>query len=75
MSKTFEESLSELELLVNKLEQGDIPLEEALSSFQEGMKLSKNLSETLQKAQDTFTKMINEQGEEIFFEDENSNEK
>ncbi len=47
MSETFEESLSELELLVNKLEQGELPLEESLTAFQKGMKLSKTLTETL----------------------------
>ncbi|MHC5865541.1 exodeoxyribonuclease VII small subunit, partial [Streptococcus pyogenes] len=42
-TKTFEENLAELEAVVTKLEQGDVALEEALSEFQKGMKLSKNL--------------------------------
>ncbi|HIW89599.1 MAG TPA: exodeoxyribonuclease VII small subunit, partial [Candidatus Ligilactobacillus excrementipullorum] len=32
---TFEENLADLEKIVNKLEQGETPLEEALASFQE----------------------------------------
>ncbi len=38
---TFEESLQELEQIVTRLEQGDVPLEEALDAFQKGMVLSK----------------------------------
>lgn len=38
---TFEESLEELEKIVARLEQGDVPLEEALDAFQKGMDLSK----------------------------------
>jgi len=33
---TFEESLQELEQIVTRLEQGDVPLEEALDAFQKG---------------------------------------
>ena len=42
--KTFEESLNALEEIVQRLERGDVPLEEALAAFQEGMALSKQLS-------------------------------
>ena len=38
---SFEEAISQLEHLVSKLEQGDVPLEEAISYFKEGMELSK----------------------------------
>ena len=44
---TFEEQLNQLEQIVNHLEQGDVPLEEALDQFQAGMKLSKHLQDTL----------------------------
>ncbi|MFV0558474.1 MAG: exodeoxyribonuclease VII small subunit [Enterococcus sp.] len=64
---TFEESLQELEQIVSKLEQGDVPLEEALSSFQRGMVLSKQCQETLTKAEESLTKMMSENGEEIPF--------
>jgi len=42
----FEDSLAELEQLVNQLEQGDISLEESLKSFERGV----NLTRTCQKA-------------------------
>ena len=35
----FEEQLNELQEIVNKLESGNVPLEDALSEFQAGVKL------------------------------------
>ena len=61
---TFEQELQMLEAIVGKLEQGDVPLEEALA-------LSKKLQETLQNAEDTLTKVINEEGQEVIFEANN----
>lgn len=65
---TFEQELQMLEAIVGKLEQGDVPLEEALAQFQKGVALSKKLQETLQNAEDTLTKVINEEGQEVIFE-------
>lgn len=39
--KTFEESLKQLEQIVQELETGDLPLEKALKKFEEGVQLSK----------------------------------
>lgn len=68
---TFEQELQMLEAIVGKLEQGDVPLEEALAQFQKGVALSKKLQETLQNAEDTLTKVINEEGQEVIFEANN----
>ena len=65
--KTFEESLNALEEIVQRLERGDVPLEEALAAFQEGMALSKQCQDTLEKAEKTLTKMMTENNEEIVF--------
>lgn len=64
-TKTFEENLAELEAVVTKLEQGDVALEEALSEFQKGMKLSKALQKTLQEAEKTLVKVMQADGTEI----------
>jgi exodeoxyribonuclease VII small subunit len=48
---SFEEALQKLEAIVNKLEDGAVPLEESVSLFEEGMKLSKHCSEILEKAE------------------------
>ncbi|MCT7728019.1 MAG: exodeoxyribonuclease VII small subunit, partial [Lactobacillus iners] len=38
---TFEEQLKQLQDIVTKLEGGNVPLEDALNQFQEGVKLSR----------------------------------
>ncbi|AGM98363.1 exodeoxyribonuclease VII small subunit [Streptococcus iniae] len=63
--KTFEENLQELEAIVTQLENGDVPLEEAISQFQEGMLLSKNLQKTLQEAEKTMVKVMQADGTEV----------
>ena len=49
--KKFEENLADLEAIVQKLESGDVALEEAITEFQKGMKLSKELQDTLDQAE------------------------
>lgn len=62
--KTFEENLQGLQDVVNNLEQGDIPLEKALSEFQKGIQLSSQLQDTLKNAEKTLTKVMKGNGEE-----------
>lgn len=47
----FEESMKELEEIVAKLESGDATLEEALSYFEAGIKLSKSCRKMLDTAE------------------------
>jgi len=68
--KTFDESLKQLEKIVEKLEQGDIPLEEALDKFQEGITLSRDLKKTLQDAEEKLAKTVAEDGNEELLEEE-----
>ncbi|MYV05188.1 exodeoxyribonuclease VII small subunit [Furfurilactobacillus milii] len=65
---TFEENLTALQAIVTKLEQGDVPLETALTQFQQGVTLSKQLQDTLDNAEKTLTKMMNDTGQEVDFE-------
>ena len=51
MEQTFEKSLTELEQIVVKLEDGDLPLEESLELFEKGIKLSRDCRERLSKAE------------------------
>ncbi|ALO04045.1 MULTISPECIES: exodeoxyribonuclease VII small subunit [Lactiplantibacillus] len=71
---TFEQNLSQLETIVNQLEQGDVPLEQALDQFQKGVALSKQLQATLEGAEKTLTKMMDENGDEVPFEQADANE-
>ncbi|HHD3216496.1 exodeoxyribonuclease VII small subunit [Streptococcus pyogenes] len=68
-TKTFEENLQDLETIVNKLENGDVPLEEAISEFQKGMLLSKELQKTLQAAEKTLVKVMQADGTEVDMDD------
>ena len=62
--KKFEENLADLEAIVQKLESGQVPLEEAISEFQKGMKLSKDLQETLDQAEKSLVKVMQADGSE-----------
>ncbi|VTS24013.1 exodeoxyribonuclease VII small subunit [Streptococcus dysgalactiae] len=68
-TKTFEENLQDLETIVNKLENGDVPLEEAIAEFQKGMLLSKELQKTLQAAEKTLVKVMQADGTEVDMDD------
>lgn len=48
---SFETALGELEQIVNRLESGDLPLEEALSEFERGVQLARQGQSQLQKAE------------------------
>lgn len=47
----FEQSLSELETLVEALESGDISLEEALAKFERGVQLARSCQDALKTAE------------------------
>ena len=48
---TFEASMTELEAIVNRLEQGDCELDEALKQFERGISLTRASSQKLQQAE------------------------
>jgi exodeoxyribonuclease VII small subunit len=47
----FEDSLKQLETIVGQLEQGDLPLEDSLKLFEEGIRLSAECKEELEAAE------------------------
>jgi len=47
----YEEAIDELENIVNHLEAGDLPLEDALKQFERGIALARSNNQKLQKAQ------------------------
>ncbi|KJL02500.1 exodeoxyribonuclease VII small subunit [Priestia aryabhattai] len=59
---TFEEAMEKLETIVNKLEEGDVPLEEAIQQFQEGMTLSKFCHDRLQHIEKQMETILREDG-------------
>jgi exodeoxyribonuclease VII small subunit len=60
--KSFEERLSRLEQLAEKLKAGGVPLEEAVALFEEGIRLAKDLSKELSKVERKVEILLNEPG-------------
>ena len=54
----FEASLEELEDIVNKMEKGDLSLEESLTAFEKGIKLTKDCQKALQTAEQKVNKLV-----------------
>ena len=64
---SFEDNLKELEEIVEKLEKGDVPLDNAIEEFKKAMDLVKSCDDKLKDAQDTIAKIVNENGEVVDF--------
>ncbi|HEY3346061.1 MAG TPA: exodeoxyribonuclease VII small subunit [Nitrospirota bacterium] len=48
---SFENSMKRLEDIVSKMESGELPLDDSLKLFEEGIKLSRELNKTLEDAE------------------------
>lgn len=59
---SFEEAMEQLEQLVSKLENGDVPLEKAIDLFQEGMKLSHLCNQKLEQVERKIEILVEENG-------------
>ncbi len=47
----FEKNMKDLKQIVSKLENGDLPIDEALKNFEQGVKISSSLKKYLDDAQ------------------------
>ena len=56
----FEDKMQELEKVVTDLEKGDMNLDEALTKFEDGMKLSKECNKMLENAEKKITILLEE---------------
>ena len=61
--RTIEQAMEELEGIVEKLEEGDVPLEKAIAYFQDVMKLSKLCHDKLQSVEKQMDLILREDGE------------
>lgn len=59
----FEQALVELEQLVDKMEAGDLKLEQALEHFERGIKLSRQCQQALEQAEQKVQELTLQQGE------------
>lgn len=58
----FEESLERLEKIVDDLEKGNVPLEQALKLFEEGMQLSSSCRKELEEAEGKVDILLKQNG-------------
>ncbi len=58
--KSFEERLQRLEEINEKINEGEIPLEQAVAQFEEGIKLAKGLEKELSKIERKIEILVNE---------------
>ena len=61
---SFEEALERLETIVDELEGGSLSLEESISRYEEGVKLSRRLTQTLDHAEKRIERLIESEGDE-----------
>ena len=62
---TFEEQILNLEETVRLLERGDLSLDESLSLFEQGIKLTKGCQEQLDKAEKRVKILVNGEKEDF----------
>jgi exodeoxyribonuclease VII small subunit len=60
----FEKALKELERLVKQLEENDLPLEEALKTFEKGIKLSRYCTKCLDDAEKRIQQLSRDENNE-----------
>jgi exodeoxyribonuclease VII small subunit len=59
---SFEEALERLETIVEELEAGSLTLEESIARYEEGMKLSRRLTQTLDRAEKRIERLVETEG-------------
>ena len=58
----FEDSLQRLETIVTELEKGEVPLEQALTLFEEGIQLSNSCRKELEQAEGKVEVLLKQNG-------------
>lgn len=58
MKPSFEDQLKALELIVQSLEQGELPLDDAMKKYQEGMKIANEATKRLDEAKAILKEML-----------------
>jgi exodeoxyribonuclease VII small subunit len=62
-TSNFEKNMSDLENIVTELEKGDLNLDESISKFEEGIKISKQCNKILEDAEKKITILLEKDGE------------
>lgn len=56
----FEQALAELEAIVQRMEQGELPLEESLAQFERGVRLARQCQQALDAAEQKVDALVGE---------------
>jgi len=59
----FEQSLGELQQLVERLESGELSLEESLNAFEQGVVLTRDCQQALSQAEQKVQQLVEKNGE------------
>ena len=62
-TSNFEKNMSDLENIVTELEKGDLNLDESISKFEEGIKISKQCNKILEDAEKKIPILLEKDGE------------
>ena len=73
-TRSFEARLKRLEEIVESLEDGDIPLDDVVTMFEEGMRLSKECMEYLDRTEMRLKKLGKDAGGKFTLSDEDEEE-
>lgn len=65
---SFEEKIKKLETIVSELENGDVPLDDAINKYTEAMKLSSECSKKLNEVTEAVNKILSDSGKLEDFE-------
>lgn len=60
--ENFEEAMARLEKIVEQLEKGELPIEEAMKAFEEGMKLVHFCTKKLEEVEKRVSVLIQDSG-------------
>ncbi|MBD1553079.1 exodeoxyribonuclease VII small subunit [Pseudomonas typographi] len=62
-SVDFEQSLADLQVLVERLENGELSLEDSLTAFEQGIRLTRDCQEALTQAEQKVQQLLERDGE------------
>tara|TARA_Y100001949_G_C15906248_1_gene294831 strand:+ start:575 stop:820 length:246 start_codon:yes stop_codon:yes gene_type:complete len=68
-SLNFESTLSEIEKIIDSLEEGNLSLEDSIEAYEKGISLTKACQKMLADAELKIKKLSSKEGEEVSFED------
>jgi len=66
---SYEEAMEKLEDILSKMDRGEVPLDESMKNFEEGMKLIKHCEDIINSYERRITKIVGEKNGEIIEED------